>query len=465
MEEQMNTKYYHKYRNEPFFKQLKSKFNYQSGDDKHLIIAYHQDNVDGYLEFNNDDPCLVKQIVVKKVEVLELLIKKLLIITRFSQPYIYIDKDLYQTYPDEFRKLGFLYHKNQYALKNEALNYKRYIKIGDFPTGDNNNICDVNGVLVGHSSLNYGDIHTGVTAILPHAGNIFKDKVLGSLYVFNGFGKSMGLVQIEELGTIETPIILTNTLNIGKVSDGLISYCLNQNDDIGITTGTVNPVVLECNDGTLNDIRARVLDEKNVFEAINNAESIFKQGSTGAGSGMRCHGCKGGIGTSSRVVNIDNHDYTIGILVNSNFSTASIKDLIIKNRNISEQMENGFQDAGSIIVVIATDLPLESRQLKRICKRASFGIGKTGGYAGNGSGEVFVSFTTANIIKHYPTTAINNIKSLNDDYLDIAFKATVEATEEAILNSLLFSPRVIGVRGNVAESINEFVEEYDDLLI
>ena len=186
---------------------------------------------------------------------------------------------------------------------------KRIIEIGTLQPGMNNNIADVDGVMVGHYTISKDNIHTGITAILPHSGNLFREKVVASSYVYNGFGKSIGLVQIDELGTIETPIILTNTLSVGKVADGLISYMLEDNPDIGITTSTINSVVLECNDGSINDIQKRVLNETNLLEAINNSKADFEEGSIGAGTGMKCHGFKGGIGSSSRVFEINHKNF------------------------------------------------------------------------------------------------------------------------------------------------------------
>ena len=181
----------------------------------------------------------------------------------------------------------------------------RKVEIGNFKTGKNNLITDVPGVKVGHVTINDGNVKTGITAIIPHSGDLFKEKVIGASYTYNGFGKSIGLIQVDELGTIETPILLTNTLSVPKVSDGLISYMLKSNPEIGITTSTINTLVMECNDGSINDIQKRVLDESHVFDALNNSSIEFQQGSVGAGTGMKCHGFKGGIGSSSRILEID----------------------------------------------------------------------------------------------------------------------------------------------------------------
>lgn len=346
---------------------------------------------------------------------------------------------------------------------------KRFIEIGEFKTGKLNNICDVDGVLVGHSTIDEDNIHTGVTAILPHNRNLFKEKVVGASYVYNGFGKSIGLVQVEELGIIETPILLTNTLAVGKVADGLINYMLKDNEDIGRTTSTVNPLVLECNDGSINDIQKRVLNENNVLEAINNAGVEFAQGDVGAGTGMKCHGFKGGIGSSSRIVEIDGEEYTIGVLLNSNFGSSNGEDLIIKGRRMGPLIKNynleKEEDKGSIIVVIATDLPLDYKQLKRVCKRAELGIARTGSYAGHGSGDIMIAFSTKNIVESNLKQAIINRQSFNDQYINKVFKAVVDATEEAVLNSIFNAKEKISYIGKVIKSINEYEELFKDLLI
>ena len=346
---------------------------------------------------------------------------------------------------------------------------KRLVQIGNIPTGKKNNICDVKGVLVGHSTISNDVNHTGITTIIPHSGNIFLNKVVGASYVYNGFGKSVGLLQVDELGTIETPIALTNTLSVGKVTDGLISYMINDNPDIGVTTSTVNSLVLECNDGSINQIQNRVLTEQNLFESINNAKEDFEQGSIGAGTGMKCHGFKGGIGSSSRVIKIDDTEYTIGVLVNSNFGSSNGKDLIFKGKKLGELIKNynnlQEEDKGSIIVVIATDLPLDNRQLKRIAKRAELGIARTGSYAGNGSGDIMIAFSTANQVKHNPDKQIETVLRMSDNVINAAFKATVDATEEAILNSMLFSKGVKSFNGTYYKSLNEYKELFKELLI
>ena len=345
---------------------------------------------------------------------------------------------------------------------------KRLVKIGELNVGLNNNICDVPGVLVGHVTIKEGTSKTGITAVLPHNKNLFKEKVVSASYTYNGFGKSIGLVQIDELGTIETPILLTNTLSVGKVADGLISYMLKDNPEIGVTTSPVNSVVMECNDGSINEIQKRVLTEEHVIEAINNATNNFEQGNVGAGTGMKCHGFKGGIGSSSRIVTIQDKEYVIGVLVNSNFGSSNGKDLIFKGRKLGNLIKDynlkEEEDKGSIIVIIATNLPLNERQLKRLAKRAELGIARTGSYAGNGSGDIMVAFTTENKVVHDNLNHIEEISRFSDDYINSIFKAVVDATEEAVLNSMLYSSDETSFKGDYIKSLNHYNELFNDLL-
>ncbi|QQY80804.1 P1 family peptidase [Keratinibaculum paraultunense] len=319
-------------------------------------------------------------------------------------------------------------------------------------TGNYNSITDVPGVKVGHSTLDKENIKTGVTAIIPHERNMFKEKVIGACHVINGFGKSTGLIQIEELGNIETPIILTNTLSVGTAHEALVKYMLSVDKDIK----SLNPIICECNDSYLNDIRGLHVKEHHVFEAIENASVEFKEGNVGAGTGMVCYGLKGGIGTSSRIVNIDDKNYTVGVLVLSNFG--KINDLIINGNFVGEKIaskikEKKTKNEGSIILIVATDIPLSSRQLKRIIKRVNPGIARTGGFIGHGSGEIAIGFSTANIFEHNPNENILNMKILDESKINVIFRATSEATEEAILNSLMCSNTTTGVDGNTIYSL------------
>lgn len=335
------------------------------------------------------------------------------------------------------------------------------IRIGNFPSGKNNSISDVKGVTVGHKTLYDGPIKTGVTAILPHEGNIFKEKLIAASHVINGFGKPVGLLQVDELGTLETPIILTNTLSVGTCHQGLVNYMLKENEDIGNTTGTVNPLVCECNDAKINDIRGLHVKEDHVTEALKNCKEEFKEGNVGAGTGMVCYGLKGGIGSSSRLIKLDDKDYTIGILVLSNFG--SLEDFVLDGDHIGPNLiekiadYDSVEDKGSIVTILATDIPLTSRQLKRIIKRVQSGIARTGSYTSNGSGEFVLGFSTANWIKHYEEEDIVDIKMVNENKINEIFKATVEATEEAILNSLIYSTREVNRLGKTVYSLSELL--------
>ncbi|MBQ7046689.1 MAG: P1 family peptidase [Oscillospiraceae bacterium] len=324
--------------------------------------------------------------------------------------------------------------------------------------GARNAITDVKGVKVGHVTLKEGDARTGVTAILPHEGNIFKEKVVAATHVINGFGKSIGTVQIDELGTIETPIVLTNTLSVGTAATALVKYMLEQNEDIGDTTGTVNPVVCECNDGNLNCIRKLFIKEEHVFEALKNASEYFEEGDVGGGTGMMCYGLKGGIGTASRIVELDGEEYTIGVLVMSNFGATD--RLIVDGDKLGKRIKDKWaeEDKGSIIIILATDIPVNERQLKRLCKRVPAGLARTGSYYGNGSGDVVYAFTTANKVKHYEEKAIVETKTLHEDKINSLFIAVTEGVEEAVISSLLHAETVTGRNGRVAHSLTEYMD-------
>lgn len=341
------------------------------------------------------------------------------------------------------------------------------IHIGNLPSGKNNSITDVAGVTVGHVTLDKINAKTGITAIIPHGGNLFKEKVIAASHIINGFGKSTGLIQINELGTIETPIILTNTLSVGAAHEGLVQYMLDTNEDIGISTGSVNPIICECNDGELNNIRDLHIKSNHVLEAIKNASVRFQEGNVGAGTGMICYNLKGGIGSSSRIIKLDGKEYTLGILVLSNFGI--LEDFRLNGDHIGPTISNLIEDLnirqeqGSIITILATDIPLSSRQLKRVIKRIYPGISRTGSYTGNGSGEISIGFSTANIINHYEQNDLINIKIINENKIDLIFKATVEATEEAILNSLICSNTTIGRDNKKVYSLVDFIHKINQL--
>ena len=331
-----------------------------------------------------------------------------------------------------------------------------------YKSGPNNQITDVTGVSVGHVTIDdlAKDIHTGVTAILPHQGNLFQEKVMAGVSVINGFGKSAGLVQVEELGTIESPIIMTNTLSVGTALTASVKYMLERNEDIGVKTGTVNCVVTECNDGSLSDIRGLHVTEQDVLKALEQAELAgdtyagFAEGAVGAGRGMKCMGLKGGIGSASRIVPCDNKDYTLGALVLSNFGVKG--NLRIDGELIGMGREVA-QEHGSIIIVLATDIPLNERQLKRVAKRATVGLARVGSYLGNGSGDIAIAFTTANKIPHYSQTDILDIKMFADSAIDKVFEATAEAVEEAVISSLWHAEGMTGIRGKEVKGLQEIL--------
>jgi len=339
------------------------------------------------------------------------------------------------------------------------------VKIGNLETGKTNSITDVNGVTVGHVTLSDNEKQTGVTAILPHQGNLFKEKLIASSHIINGFGKSMGTIQINELGTLETPIILTNTLSIGTAADALIEYMLGHNPEIGWSTGTVNPVVCECNDMFLNDVRARFITKEHVFQALDNTSTIVEEGTVGAGTGMLCYSLKGGIGTSSRLMKMEHGIYTMGVLVLSNFGILS--DLKVNGQAVGQELRDAIlqtreeQDKGSIIIIVGTDLPVSERQLNRIIKRTITGLSRTGSIITTGSGEVVIGFSTATKIPHEKTTHCISVPMIHEEEIDLAFRAIGEATEEAVLNSLVTATHVIGREGNERPALKDLINQYN----
>ena len=331
--------------------------------------------------------------------------------------------------------------------------------LGRMEKGKLNKITDVPGVRVGHVTRHEGDINTGVTAILPHTGDMFHDKCPAASHVINGFGKSIGLVQVNELGTIETPLLLTNTLSVGTAATALVKYMLERNPDICETTGSVNPVVCECNDAGLNDIRGLHVTEEHVFAALADCKADFAEGAVGAGRGMRCHGLKGGIGSASRVVELDGKPYTIGALVLSNH--ALFDDLIVGGTPVQALLDAHVpphEDKGSIITVLATDIPLSERQLRRLCHRAIVGLSRAGSYCGNGSGEIVIAFTTANRVPHYSEKALLPMTMLHDDAINPLFRAVAECVEESVLSSLFHAETVTGCHGKTVKCLTDLLE-------
>jgi D-aminopeptidase len=328
--------------------------------------------------------------------------------------------------------------------------------LGSLPGGPKNAITDVAGVSVGHETVtgDSGSVQTGVTVIVPHPGNVFRDKLVAACHVINGFGKTTGLVQVEELGQLESPIALTNTLSIPAVTEGLLDVLLDQNPEIGTSTGTVNTVVAECNDAFLNDLRGRHVGREHVTAALAAATSgRFEQGAVGAGRGMSAFGLKGGIGTASRRVRVDEQEWNVGVLVLSNFGR--LGELVIAGRPVGAWLAAehgdpaGARDTGSVIVVIATDAPVSSRQLKRLLHRAQNGLARTGSATAHGSGEIVIGFTTAAKIPHFGEHGSWQAMVLREEgaQFDPLFQAVTEATEESVLNSLFNAETVVGNGG------------------
>ena len=359
----------------------------------------------------------------------------------------------------------------------ERLGFRNLNKqIGLLPTGEKNCITDVDGVKVGHVTLHYPVncpdefICTGVTAILPHGENIFKNKVVATSHVLNGFGKSTGLIQVNELGLLESPIMLTNTFGVPAVTEGTLQYLLAQNEEIGETTGTINIVVGECNDSYLNSIRLLPIKPKHAIEAIEKATSDkVMQGAIGAGTGMVCFDYKGGIGTSSRIIEVEGMEkkFMIGALVLSNFGIED--ELLHYNKHTNEKKLSKLQNDinkdndGSIMIVLATDLPLSDRQLNRIAKRAGIGLGRTGSHMGHGSGDIVIAFSTAKTFSHQTEDNFEEMTIIREDkeILNEAFKAAADTTEEAIMNSLTYAKTTKGRKNRTVKEVP--YELFEDL--
>jgi len=332
------------------------------------------------------------------------------------------------------------------------------VHFGILPTGELNAITDVKGVKVAHFTKIQGDnIRTGITAILPHDGNIFQEKVPGAIYVGNGFGKLAGVTQVQELGSIETPILLTNTLSVAAGIEGAVRYLLDQkgNEEVG----SVNAVVGETNDSFLNDIRGMHISSEEVIQTISSAKSgAVAEGNVGAGTGTVCFGWKGGIGTSSRKLPESLGGYTVGVLVQTNFGG----NLQIAGVPVGEKLgKYPFKDAleksdGSCMIVVATDAPVLDRNLERLAKRAIMGLAKTGGIASNGSGDYVIAFSTSKELRiaySSKSEILENADQLRNDDMTPLFLAVIEATEEAIINSLFAAETMEGRDGNKVEAL------------
>ncbi|MDK2973211.1 MAG: D-aminopeptidase [Candidatus Sumerlaeota bacterium] len=331
------------------------------------------------------------------------------------------------------------------------------IDVGILPTGKWNAITDVDGVAVGHKTLWEGEnVRTGVTVILPHAGNIYREKVPAAVYLGNAYGKLAGSTQVQELGTLETPIALTNTLSVAAGMEGLIRHTLQQDGNESVRS--VNAVVGETNDAWLNDIRGMHVTPAHVLEALASAKAgPVEEGTVGAGTGTSCFGFKGGIGTSSRRLPAEFGGYTVGVLVQTNYGGV----LTINGAPVGRELGSfplsdyttGPRVDGSCMVVVATDAPLSPRNLERVAKRAIIGLGRTGSYLSNGSGDFVIAFSTAYRLPHDGERLDPPVALVANDSMSTLFMATAEATEEAVYNSMFMATSVTGNDGHRREAI------------
>jgi D-aminopeptidase len=387
-------------------------------------------------------------------------------------------------------------NENVKSLKARSLGW---INASDLKTGPHNAITDVPGVIVGHTTLiqgkpgplvaGYGPVRTGVTAIRSHSGNLFTSKVKAGVYVLNGFGKTVGLEQIRELGVLETPILLTNTLNVWRCADALVDWVIQQNADKGVKTGTINPVVGECNDGWLNDIQGRHVTREHVFAALDSASSgPVAEGNVGAGTGTTCYQFKGGIGTASRILPKGSGSYTLGVLLQVNFGAR--EQLIIRGQPVGKwlkewpekphpntrkagtasshkgcgdghQPHDGAMDQeqstedGSCMMVIATDAPLSSRQLGRLARRVPLGLARTGFTSGHGSGDYVIALSTTRNAGPGKSAITQFVEYMPDEgkAFQILVQSVVEATEEAVLNALIAAKTMTGRDGHTSHAL------------
>ena len=336
------------------------------------------------------------------------------------------------------------------------------------PAGPLNAITDIDGIRVGHVTRCEGEgklvpgkgpVRTGITAILPHSGNVFREKAPAAVYTINGYGKATGFEQIRDLGVIETPICLTNTLNVGKVWDAVVSYSIRENPDIAITTSNVSPVVGECNDNFLNDGQGRHIGQADVLRAIDGASAgPVAEGCVGAGAGTLCYGFKGGIGTASRLV-IDDA-YTVAALLQTNFGQRHELQMLGVPVGQHIPVDNSDSPPGSVMIVIATDAPLDARQLERMAKRAAFGLGRTGTICHSGSGDFVIAFSTCNRRAHGATELVSEARAINEEapflagtLIDQLFRAVVECAEESVYNALVAAQTTVGRDGNTLRAL------------
>jgi D-aminopeptidase len=325
--------------------------------------------------------------------------------------------------------------------------------IGTLAAGPRDSIADVDAVAVGHCTIAQGELQTGVTVVRAHGGDPYRDKVPAAAVVINGFGKSVGLLQVEELGVLETPIALTNTYSVAALAQAQIRQCIAANPEAGRALPTVNPLVFECNDGFLNDIQRMAVGDSHYEQAFAACTAEFGQGAVGAGRGMSCFGLKGGIGSASRVTAAA----TVGALVLANFG--KLPQLTIAGEPVGRRLaaraasNEAAPERGSIIILLATDAPLDARQLRRVALRAGAGLARTGSVFGHGSGDIALAFSTAYTVPHLAERAMPAVAMLHEARLDDLFQAAADATEQAILHALWRAEPVTGRDGHRREAL------------
>ena len=353
------------------------------------------------------------------------------------------------------------------ALASEAIP-----RIGVLPSGPYDLISDVPGVTVGHATLDDGDVQTGVTVVVPHDGDMFLRKAPAAAAVINGFGKSIGLVQLQELGALETPIALTNTFSVGAIAASQIRAAVNRHPEIGRKWPTVNPLVFECNDGYLNDIQAMAVSAEHYTKACQAATVEFAQGSVGAGRGMSMFGFKGGLGSASRIAaSPDGQRHVLGVLVLANFGR--IENLTVAGQPLGRRIiaqvpnadgERAEPEKGSIIMIIATDAPLDVRQLERVAKRSAAGLARTGSVYGHGSGDIALAFSSAWQVPHLASEPMPAVQMVHESMLDPLFDACAEAVEQAIVHALWRATTVTGRDGHQRQALADAVPNWRKLL-
>lgn len=335
--------------------------------------------------------------------------------------------------------------------------------IGRLPAGARDAITDVAGVTVGHCTLADGQVQTGVTVLRPHGGDPYRERVPAAAVVLNGFGKSVGLLQVDELGVLETPIALTNTFCVPAMAQAQIRSCIAAHPECGRGLPTVNPLVFECNDGFLNDIQRMAVGEEHYLQALADASADVQEGSVGAGRGMSCFGLKGGIGTASRVVDTGAGHCTVGALVLANFG--KLPQLRVAGRPLGQELArrgaassaDGGPEKGSVILLLATDAPLDARQLRRLALRAGVGLARTGSVFGHGSGDIALAFSTAYTVPLESGRPMPALAMLHEMRLDGLFEAVADTTEQAILRALWRAEPVTGRDGHRRQALRELL--------